>query len=80
MSLAVALTAGRILFIFGISEFVGHRSVPVESKHSSAKNRGTSDLWLKTPNGDFLENGSYDFDYISVNEMKTVTFFLNLIY
>jgi hypothetical protein len=36
-------TVARILFIFGIQEFVHHRSVPSKYEHSNSKNRGPSD-------------------------------------
>jgi hypothetical protein len=39
--------------------------VPGESEHSNSKIKGPSD-WIQKQNGDFLENGSNDFDYISV--------------
>jgi hypothetical protein len=39
-----------ILFIFGIQEFVRHRSMPDESQHSNSKNRGP-----ETEKGDVLE-------------------------
>jgi hypothetical protein len=59
--LASTWTAGRIVFIFGIQEFIHHMSVPGEYEHSSSKNRGS---WNEpnTQNCDILENGSSDFN------------------
>jgi hypothetical protein len=41
---------GLILFIFGIQEFIHHKSVSSECKNSSSKNRGSSE-GPKTHNG-----------------------------
>jgi hypothetical protein len=58
LRLSSVWTVGQILFVFGIYEFIRHRSTLGEYGQSSFKNRGSSDAPL--PNGSFLENGSND--------------------
>jgi hypothetical protein len=59
MPLASVWTVGRILYVFDIEEFNGHRSVPKEYEHSSSKNRGPSDR-PQYQNDNFPESGHND--------------------
>jgi hypothetical protein len=59
--LANPLTVGRILFIFGIQEFIHHRSVSGEYEHSSSKNRAPSNA-PPPKNCQYLEKSSNHFE------------------
>jgi hypothetical protein len=63
MSLASS-SLGRISFKFGIHEFIHHRSVVGEHKHSIKKS--PSDGTTKHKIAIFLENGGTEFDQISI--------------
>lgn len=63
--LVIAWLAGRILFIIDFYEFIHHRSVSGEYKHSSLKIMGP---WIDLPKqyGDSLDSVYNNFDQISV--------------
>lgn len=61
--LASVRSVERILFIFGVQEFIHYRSLLGESKHSSSKNVSPSCWSPKSQNNEFLGNCSNDFDW-----------------
>jgi hypothetical protein len=62
--LASSWAVRRIVFTFGIQEFIHARSVPDESEHFSYRIRALQTS-PKIQNVDFLENVSNEFDLVS---------------